>query len=134
MNLGLAIFLSAVFLGTVALYIATMDRWNWKKIIIRPLLGVLLLLVVGGVGLLLWAYWPQAEKTAESIAPRFDIGEVIKDPDTDEMIKDPVFLAASRETQREILIAKDADFAAVSPEIQNQILDSLRTSRTSRPE
>lgn len=69
MNLGLAIFLSAVFLGTVALYIATMDRWNWKKILIRPLLGVLLLLVLGGVGLLLWMYWPQAEKTTQTFRP-----------------------------------------------------------------
>ena len=67
MNLGLAIFLSAVFLGTVALYIATMDRWNWKKIIIRPLLGGLLLVVLSGVGLLLWVYWPQAEKTTRTV-------------------------------------------------------------------
>lgn len=69
MNLGLAIFLSAVFLGTVALYIATMDRWNWKKIIIRPLLGGLLLLGLGGVGLLLWEFWPQAEKTTQTFRP-----------------------------------------------------------------
>ncbi len=69
MNLGLAIFLSAVFLGTVALYIATMDRWNWKKIIFRPLLGGLLLIVLSGVGLLLWVYWPQAEKTTRTFRP-----------------------------------------------------------------
>jgi len=113
MNLGLAIFLSAVFLGTVALYIATMDRWNWKKIVIRPLLGVLLLLGLCGVGLLLWVYWPQAEKTAESIVPRFSIEEIIKDED---------FLASGRETQREILIANDANFAASRRQIQDVVL------------
>lgn len=32
MNLGLAIFLSAIFLGCIWLYYITRDRWNWKKI------------------------------------------------------------------------------------------------------
>ena len=80
MNLGLAIFLSAVFLGTVALYIATMDRWNWKKIIFRPLLGVLLLLGLCGLGLLLWLYWPQAEKTTQTFRPEeLRLGNLVGD-------------------------------------------------------
>lgn len=37
MELGTGIFLSAVFLGTVSLFIATKDRWNWKKIFVWPL-------------------------------------------------------------------------------------------------
>ena len=37
MELGTGIFLSVVFLGTVVLYIATKDRWNWKKIFLWPL-------------------------------------------------------------------------------------------------
>ncbi len=37
MELGTGVFLSAVFLGIVALYIATKDRWNWKKIFLWPL-------------------------------------------------------------------------------------------------
>jgi len=33
MSVGTAIFFSAVLLAFVALYIATKDRWNWKKIL-----------------------------------------------------------------------------------------------------
>jgi len=33
MNLGLAIFLSSLFLGVIFLFHSTKDRWNWKKII-----------------------------------------------------------------------------------------------------
>jgi hypothetical protein len=32
MNLGIAIFLSSIFLGSIWLYYITRDRWNWKKI------------------------------------------------------------------------------------------------------
>lgn len=42
MTLGLGIFLSSLFFGTIALFIATKDRWNWKKII----LSLLAILVV----------------------------------------------------------------------------------------
>lgn len=31
MSLGTGIFLSALFLGVVVLFIATKDRWNWKR-------------------------------------------------------------------------------------------------------
>lgn len=48
MELGTGIFLSAIFLGTVALFIATKDRWNWKKILLWPLGVVVALAVVGG--------------------------------------------------------------------------------------
>lgn len=48
MELGTGIFLSAVFLGTVALFIATKDRWNWKKIFLWPLGVIVGLGVVGG--------------------------------------------------------------------------------------
>jgi len=37
MTLGLGIFLSSLFLGTIFLFFATKDRWNWKKIILWPL-------------------------------------------------------------------------------------------------
>jgi hypothetical protein len=36
MSLGAWIFLSAIFLGLVALFIATRGQWNWKKIITWP--------------------------------------------------------------------------------------------------
>lgn len=50
MEIGTGIFLSAIFLGTVALYVATKDRWNWKKILLWPLAIVLGLSVIGGAG------------------------------------------------------------------------------------
>lgn len=34
MDIGTGVFLSAVFLGLIALYISTKDRWKWKKIIL----------------------------------------------------------------------------------------------------
>ena len=34
MTLGLGIFLSSLFLGTVALYLATKDRWRWRRIVL----------------------------------------------------------------------------------------------------
>lgn len=53
MELGTGIFLSAVFLGIVALFIATKDRWNWKKILLWPSSVLLALAVIGGAGLYL---------------------------------------------------------------------------------
>lgn len=48
MELGTGVFLSAIFLGTVALFIATKDRWNWKKIFLWPVATVLGLSIIGG--------------------------------------------------------------------------------------
>ena len=48
MELGTGIFLSAVFLGTVGLFVATKDRWNWKKIFLWPLGVIVGLGIVGG--------------------------------------------------------------------------------------
>ena len=50
MSLGLGIFLSSLFLGTVAFFIGTKDRWNWKKIILWPF-AALILMAIG-----LWTY------------------------------------------------------------------------------
>ena len=36
MTLGLGIFLSAFFLGTIYLYGQTKDRWNWKENTTKP--------------------------------------------------------------------------------------------------
>jgi 4-amino-4-deoxy-L-arabinose transferase-like glycosyltransferase len=43
MSLGTSIFLSSLVLAFVALFIATKDRWNWKKIILWPLAGLILI-------------------------------------------------------------------------------------------
>jgi len=48
-TLGTSIFLSVVLVSVVALYIATKDRWNWKKIILWPFLGITALLVLAGI-------------------------------------------------------------------------------------
>jgi len=50
MNLGLSIFLSSIFLGIIVLFIATKDRWNWKKIIIRLLVGTICVGVLAVAG------------------------------------------------------------------------------------
>jgi hypothetical protein len=53
MNLGLAIFLSAIFLGGIWLYYITKDRWNWNKIWLKTAkylgLVILLIVVIGGI-------------------------------------------------------------------------------------
>ena len=48
MELGTGIFLSAIILGTVAIFIATKDRWSWKKIVLWPLGIIVGLAVIGG--------------------------------------------------------------------------------------
>jgi hypothetical protein len=56
MELGTGVFLSAVFLGIVVLFIFTKDRWNWKKIMLI-LLGAPItigLLTGGGVASYKW--------------------------------------------------------------------------------
>lgn len=54
MELGTGIFLSSIFLGTVALYIATRDRWNWKKVFLWPLAVLFALSIVIGGGAYLY--------------------------------------------------------------------------------
>ena len=50
MSLEIAIFLSSVFLGIIILFISTKDRWNWKKIILWPVLVLIGLSILLGVG------------------------------------------------------------------------------------
>ena len=50
MTLGTGIFLAAIVMSLTALFIATKDRWNWKKILLWPL-GI----CVAG-GLAMWGY------------------------------------------------------------------------------
>jgi hypothetical protein len=54
MELGTGLFLSAVFLGTIALFIATKDRWNWKRVARRAIGGAVVLLVLIFIGV--WGY------------------------------------------------------------------------------
>lgn len=50
MTLGTGIFLAAIVMSLTVLFIATKDRWNWKKILLWPL-GI----CVAG-GLAMWGY------------------------------------------------------------------------------
>jgi len=58
MSLGAWIFLSAICLGLVALFIATRGQWNWKKIItwpwkkivIRAAIVITILILLAGIG------------------------------------------------------------------------------------
>ena len=50
MDLGLAIFLSSVFLGLIYLYNSTKDRWDWRKNIWRMVKLALVVITVLGVG------------------------------------------------------------------------------------
>lgn len=78
MELGTGIFLSVVFLGTVALFIATKDRWNWKKIILWPLGIVTALSLVGW--LFTYAYTQYEERPkAPSEFKRIRLGEKFQD-------------------------------------------------------
>lgn len=63
MSFGIAIFLSSLFLGTVTLYIATKDRCNWKKIILLPVAGLILL----ACGLWIYNTIEQRPKVATSL-------------------------------------------------------------------
>jgi hypothetical protein len=54
MEVGTGIFLSAALLGAVALFIATKDRWNWKKILLWT--GGILLVIPAIGGLATYTY------------------------------------------------------------------------------
>ncbi len=50
MGIGTGLFLGFVFLGMVALYLKTRDRWNWRHILCYPILaivGISTVIVVG---------------------------------------------------------------------------------------
>jgi hypothetical protein len=53
MSIGLGIFLSSLFLGTIALYGITKDRWNWRRIGRNISLG-LLVVAIAGAGVYFW--------------------------------------------------------------------------------
>ena len=54
MSLGASIFLSVVLLSVVLLFIATKDRWKWKKIVLFFIAGLITICVLVGCGF--WWY------------------------------------------------------------------------------
>lgn len=63
MSLAISIFLSSIVLGFVALYTATKDRGSWKKIVLWPLAGLVLI----ASGLWLYNWIEQRPKVATSL-------------------------------------------------------------------
>lgn len=63
MTVGTGIFLAAIVISLTALFIATKDRWNWKKILLWPL-GV----CVAG-GLAMWGYFEYQKRFPEKPEP-----------------------------------------------------------------
>lgn len=51
MEIGTGIFLGLLFIGVVTLYIFTRDRWNWRKIILRPAIWLVSLICVISFGM-----------------------------------------------------------------------------------
>lgn len=73
MNLGLAIFLSAIFLGSIWLYYITKDRWNWKKIWRKTVkyLGLIILLIAIITGIVqLVKYIQSKDSSPEELSGR----------------------------------------------------------------
>lgn len=78
MELGTGIFLSAVVLGVVAIFIATKDRWNWGKVARRAIFSIvaLVLVVLGGI----YAYdWYQDRPTLQKEFRGVALGEKYQD-------------------------------------------------------
>ncbi len=70
MTLGTGIFLSSIFLGLIFLFHSTKDRWNWRKIIKRGGVTILVLIILGGGGFTALIYQHQ-------ISEYFSTGSII---------------------------------------------------------
>jgi hypothetical protein len=63
MELGTAVFLSSIAVCVVLLYGFTKDRWSWRRIIFRTLIGVVALALIGGTLIVAAQYWDQLVPT-----------------------------------------------------------------------
>ena len=66
MTVGDGIFYSVLLLSFVALYIATRDRWNWRKIGFRLFGGVIGILVIGGGAVYLYYIYEELPRKETS--------------------------------------------------------------------
>jgi hypothetical protein len=64
MSLGTGIFLASIFLGLVYLFINTKDRWNWKKIILFTIGGIVALLAALWVGSKIYDFFDKPSSQA----------------------------------------------------------------------
>jgi hypothetical protein len=63
MELGTAVFLSSITVSLVLLYGFTKDRWPWRRIISRTLIGILILVAISGALIVAAHYWDQLVPT-----------------------------------------------------------------------
>jgi hypothetical protein len=66
MTVGDGIFYSVLLLSFVALYIATRDRWNWRKIGFRLFGGFIGILVIGGGAVYLYGIYEEPPRKETS--------------------------------------------------------------------
>src|SRR4051794_29278741 len=59
MELGTAVFLSSMAVCVVLIYGFTKDRWPWRRVIFRTLIGSLILAAIGGAIIVVAEYWDQ---------------------------------------------------------------------------
>jgi hypothetical protein len=78
MTTGEGIFWGAVVVGLIGLYVATKDRWKWKRIV--KWIGIALLIPIAGVaGWLGWTQWEESRPRLETSMYGISVGEPIDD-------------------------------------------------------
>jgi len=77
MSLGTSIFLSSILFAIIILFIVTKDRWNWKKIILWPMLVVVavLILLIGGYYIYQYIYESKS-KVPDIYESKLDLAEI----------------------------------------------------------
>ena len=54
--------MSAIFLGVIALFIATKDRLSWKRIVVRSAIGLVAITALSGIGIYAWIRYLEHEQ------------------------------------------------------------------------
>lgn len=106
MELGTGIFLSSVLLGSIALFIATKDKWNWKKIALRTSITFIAIIGLSAGSIYLYTAhenWPHEEESLLGVSLGMEKAEVkfLKSEPTD--VKDNVWEYAIYEKQKHIV-------------------------------
>jgi len=100
MELGTGIFVSSLFLGTVALFLFTKDRWNWKKVSLYVFGLPFTVILIGGGGYYVYYQYEQRPTaqteymglklgmSKEDVLARWGLPRVFKTPDPRPTIKE----------------------------------------------
>jgi hypothetical protein len=70
MDVGTGIFLGLFTIAVVILYLKTRERWNWRKIVLRP---VIALVVVGGLGTVAFSAFDKYQQRPKLITEFFGL-------------------------------------------------------------